>query len=500
MPSSTTTNYIEIEGTNLLAKQKRLSSTSIEVSWIVPKNPMVYNGVIVVCSPVELNPSNFPTDGVRYNGSSDFSVISDQIGLAQVVGAFYDDLVTNTVVITNLEPNKAYYIAVHLNTNIYTYYQVGAKTYPVGNATSVYAGAVQNSYDPPTNPKLGQSYFDPSQNMMFAWSGVAWVPTKEQTTITGEVNPVAPFSGLPTGYPGIGDFFYNTRLQSLVVWNGIGWDNSESPKGEPSYSTIGVGTTGEQAPRETIKDILKHQLGYPVVCVELQDVHFDIALNNALQTLRSRASSAYYKQYFFLTVLAGQDVFYFNDPTTGTRNIVDIIKIHRLNVLGLSSVNGTNMFAQQVINQFFAPGQQGIDLVSVHLVNSMSEMYAQLFASEVAFSWREASREMRIFRRFTSTEKVLVESSMEKSEQEILTDRWTQQWIQQWAMSELYSMLANIRGKFTTLPGPGGGLSLNADSLISQASVMREDCLRQIKDFEIGTNGPDNFYSPFLMG
>jgi hypothetical protein len=61
-------------------------------------------------------------------------------------------------------------------------------------------------------------------------------------------------------------------------------------------------------------------------------------------------------------------------------------------------------------------------------------------------------------------------------------------------------MLAHIRGKFASLPGPGGGLSLNADSLMSEGQRLQDDCLRQIRDYEVGQNGPDNFYSPFLIG
>jgi hypothetical protein len=499
MTATTITNYIEIEGNDLGAKQRRVSPTSIRVQWTVPSNPIAYNGVIVVCSPVELNPSNFPTDGVRYEGSASFASPADMIGLAQVVGAYYDDFDTNEVVITDLEPNKAYYIAVHLVTNVYSYYQQGMRTYPSSNTTSVFAGKIEESYGPPDNPFAGQTYFDPDQNMLFVWDGSTWSPSTAHTVITGDVDPVPPYAGLPTGYPRVGDFFYNTRVKALKAWTGLKWIESESRKGEPTYGELGIGTTGEPSARETIKDILRHQLGYPVICVELQDVHFDIALNNALQELRRRTDSAYYKQYMFMTVMKNQDVYYLNDPTTGTRGIVDVLKIHRLNMLGLTNFGPDNIYAQQFLNQFYAPGN-GYDLVSVHLVHALSDTYTQLFAGEVAYSWREATRELRLFRKMGNNEKVLIECSMEKSEQELLVDRWTQQWIQQWAEAELMFMLAHIRGKFASLPGPGGGLSLNADSLMSEGQRLQDDCLRQIRDYEVGQNGPDNFYSPFLIG
>jgi hypothetical protein len=492
-------SYIEIEGAELLARQKRLSPTSLQVTWNIPADAKAYNGAIVLCSPVELNPSNYPTNGVRYKASANFAIQADSVGLAQVVAACYDDDTTNTITITNLEPDKAYFIAVHLATNVYTYYQSGVRTYPSGLASEVYAGDIPSSATPPENPTLGEVYYDPAQKMLFAWDGTKWAASMAQTVITGNVDPVSPFTGLPAGYPKVGDYFYNTFVQMLKYWDGTKWVDAESKKGLPISDVTGIGTTGDTAAREHLKDVLKHQLGYPVVCVELNDVHFNIAIDNALQELRRRVDTAYNRQYIFMNAMKNQSIYYLNDPTTGTNKIVDVIKIHRLNLLGLTNFSPDNIFAQQFLNQFYAPGN-GYDLVSVHLVNALSETYNQLFAGDVAFNWWEAQRELRLYRTMGNNEKVLLECSMEKTEQEILTDRWMQQWVQQWAEAEAMIMLGRIRGKYTSLPGPGGGLSLNASELVSEANNLQLDCLRQVKDYEVGQNGPNAFYSPFIIG
>jgi hypothetical protein len=43
--------------------------------------------------------------------------------------------------------------------------------------------------------------------------------------------------------------------------------------------------------------------------------------------------------------------------------------------------------------------------------------------------------------------------------------------------------LGQIRGKFSTLPGAGGGIQLNADQLFSLAESYREELIEQIDDF-----------------
>jgi hypothetical protein len=494
------TNFVDYEGRELGSRTSRVSPTSIKVTWATPIKPQAYNGCIVVVSPVELNPSNYPTNGVRYAASSNIAAPADKLGAAFIVGAFYDDLTTKEVTITGLTSNAPYFVSVHLVSTIYTYFQPGTRAYPEDDTLNrAFAGTVPTSYGPPTNPVVGMPYYDPDQRLMFVWDGTAWLPSTSHTTITGEVDPIAPFTGLPTGYPAIGNFFYNTRLRQLKSWTGVSWLEVESKKGEPSYGRIDVGTTGEPEARNNIKMILRHQLGYPTVCVELTEAHFDIAINNSLQELRRRTDSAYFKQYFFMQVIPNQDVFYLNDPTSGVNKVVDIIKIHRLSGLGLTNLGPNNIYAQQFLNQFYAPGV-GFDLVGIHLVSSLSHLYTQLFAGDIAFNWRETLRELRFYRRFSTNEKVLLETSCERPEQELLVDRWTQQWIQQWSLSELMFTLGQIRGKFASLPGPGGGLSLNADSLLSQSKEMQLDCLRQIKDYEVGQNGEDGGYSPFISG
>lgn len=492
-------NTMDAEGREVKASQVRLSPTSIKITWTPPGEPKAYNGVIVVVSPQPLNPSNFPTDGVRYTASADWAAPKDMIGLAHVVATAYDNLLAGEVTLTNLPENEAIHAAVHLVNNVYGYYSPGTRTYPDDGLSVAYAGHVDAGYGPPTNPRLGQVYYNPDENMMYVWDGASWLTSKAHTALTGPVDPVPGQDGLPEDYPVIGSFFYNTTVKALKCWNGASWDESEPTRGEPMYQKLHIGTTGEPTARETIKSILRYQLGYPQVCVELVEEHFDIALNNALQELRRRTDSAYYKQYLFMTLLKHQNVYYLNDPTTGVDHVVDVLKIHRLNMMGLVNFGPDNIYAQQFLNQFYAPGV-GYDLVSIHLIHSLSELYTQLFAGEVPFNWRETTRELKIYREFGHNEKVLLECSMEKPEQELLVDRWTQQWIQQWAEAELFVILANIRGKFANLPGPGGGLQLNADSLRSEAQRLQDDCLRQIRDFEVGQNGPDNWYSPFIMG
>jgi len=264
------------------------------------------------------------------------------------------------------------------------------------------------------------------------------------------------------------------------------------------YLKQDVGTDLHSGPRDEVISIIKKSLGWPVVCVELTDDQLNIAIDNALAEYRSRVDAAYERRYFFMALRPDQQMYFLNDPALGTNKIVDVISINRLNLTWLQTYSQDYIYAQAFLNQFYAPGM-GYDLVSIHLINSLSELYGKIFASEIPFNWYEASRQLRVYRNTMRDEKVLLETAVEKNEQELLTSRWTRQWVRGWAMMESLQMLSWIRGKYGSIPGPNGGITLNADQLMTQATAMREQLLKAIEDFTAGQNGTDGFGNWTLM-
>ena len=245
--------------------------------------------------------------------------------------------------------------------------------------------------------------------------------------------------------------------------------------------------------------MLKHQIGYPQVCVELSEESFNIAINNALDEFRRRADNAYSHRHVSYTLKQNQVTYYLNDPRDKTDKIVNVLKIHRINSLGISSLSAeSGLYAQAFFNQLYQGSN--VDVLSIHLMNQLSETYEKIFAGNLVFTWDESTRELLILRRILQQqERVVLEVVMERTEQELLTDRWCKQWLQGWAQSELWEMLGEIRSKYTSaLPGANGGITLNGDSLLTRSAEQQAELLRQITDYEVG-NGGVNFGNTTLL-
>lgn len=328
--------------------------------------------------------------------------------------------------------------------------------------------------------------------MQFETSPAVWENIKIGETPYGSVDPAVPV---------VGDFFYNSSAKDLLVWDGDNWTKADTEnEGTPTSDKINIGTDGSYDERLRLMNILKGQMGYPKVCVELGEEQFNIAIDNALDEFRRRADNAYTHRHVMFTLKRGQTSYYLNDPRNDSDKIVNVLKIHRVNMLGVSQMStDSNVFAQAFYNQFYQGGM--FDLVSMHLMHQLSESYERIFAGNLVFNWDEASRQLLILRNVQhEEERVVIEVVMERTEQELMVDRWAKQWIQGWAHAEAKQMLGMIRSKYGNLPGPNGGITLNGDLLLSEAETDFQELLRQITDYEVGNGGVNFGNASFLIG
>lgn len=345
---------------------------------------------------------------------------------------------------------------------------------------------------------VGQ-WYNPTPDMVEVFIGGDWVPTAPTSyqSIFG--------STLPT-IPNVGDFFYQTSSRELLVWTGpTGWKRGDTAEqGVPLQEKVGVGTDGTQAARLQLKQTIKTQLGFPAICVELNDQNFEVAINNALGEARRRLDNAYEPRFISFTLTGGpsggQQTYYLNDPRDKTDKVVNVIKIHRINQLGISSLSAeSGLYAQAFFNQLYQGSN--VDVLSIHLMNQLSEVYERIFAGSIAFTWNEARRELTLQRRILQQqERVVLETVMEREEQELINDRWTKMWIQGWAYADAMEQLGLIRSKYGTLPGAQGGLTLNGDSLLAKATELKADLVRQVNDYEVGNGGVNFGNTSFFLG
>lgn len=392
----------------------------------------------------------------------------------------------------------------------------------------------KSSSDPATLP-AGTLWFNPVTSTLSLWNGMMWVTlTYSSTTLV----------------PKQGTLWFNSATQQLMEWNGSMWIKAvplidvgfncfgnilftDTSRGslswvnitdgtlfksltggfaldlpspgtdgiseDPSYQEIGIGTDGTNDERLRLMAEIRYGLGYPTVDVELQPEQLNFAIDAALQTFRQHSSAAYTQGFFFLQVRAEHQRYLLTNKVSGMNKIVSILGVHRLTSSFLSSAHGAGVYGQIVLQHLYNMGN--FDLLSYHIMTEYTKTMEILFAGRITFNWNEQTRELYIHQRFPTNERMcLIEAAVERTEQQLLTDRRCRPWLRKWATAEAMLILANTRGKYGTLPGAGGGVTLNASDLRQQATADKELCLNEIYDNVADTPEEWGMTGTFIFG
>lgn len=387
-------------------------------------------------------------------------------------------------------------------------------------------------------PKKGQLWLNIANGKLYKWSGDGWVESRPfmfaemqdgmlklcTREASGGMNLMVLVPGTPgvvgDGYADFGYYDLSAGLYRYQLppfppshvtkenWLFNGFTNTaklqqhvygtDAVSREPSYLEVGVGTDGSPDERRQLMDSLRMQLGYPTVNVELTKDQMDLAVSLALKTLRQNSSSPYKKGYFFLDVQPRQQNYVLSNRQIGYHKITNVLAAYRFTSAFLSSAHGAGVYGQVVLQHLYNMGT--FDLTSYHLTAEYIEQMEQLFATRLTFHWHEASRTLSLYNSFVLRERVLLECMVERTEQELIKDRVTSNWIRGWALAEAKQMLAQIRGKYGSLPGAGGGISLNASDLQAQADQAKEQLMQEIEDFLVNEPEDVGIGSTFVIG
>lgn len=387
----------------------------------------------------------------------------------------------------------------------------------------------------PTALAAGTLWINSTNNSLQQWNGIAWI------ALTYSTRPLTPATGSK---------WFNTVTNQLMVWDGYNWvlgtplatiefncygnfiftdstagslswisihdvdlfahlagyfsygdphPGSDGVSAEVSYEEIGIGTDGTNDERLKLQTEIRYALGYPTVDVEIQPEQLNQCIDIALQTFRANSSAAYTRGYFFLQIHAEHQKYLLTNKIQGMNKIVDVLGIHRLTSSFLSSAHGAGVYGQIVMQHLYNMGT--FDLLSYHLMSEYTKTMEILFAGRITYNWNEQTRELHIHHRFAMSERMcLVEATVERTEQQLLSDRIARPWLRKWATAEAMMILANTRGKFQTLPGAGGGVSLNASDLRQQATTDKELCMTEIFDYIADTPEDYGIQSTFTFG
>ncbi len=259
---------------------------------------------------------------------------------------------------------------------------------------------------------------------------------------------------------------------SYGTYGGSRLKDYKSPKDTSLNNKDAKGVNEFNDFNSTIRDYVLAKLGHPVIDVELDDFQIQICLDEAKSKLEYHAPD-WMTQYATFSASAGVNVYEL--PQEVADNLNDVWYKRDFFKFGASPgsleydfsimfFTNTGLFNNYNVSQYLLM-QQYLKQVK----NVLGQMATwQLVNNKYLHLWPKPE---------SNGEEVLLEF---RAFDPTTLHHAYKSWLQRYTLALSKEILAGIRGKYQTLPGPGGGTRLNGNELAYQAKDEKEMLIEEL--------------------
>lgn len=224
--------------------------------------------------------------------------------------------------------------------------------------------------------------------------------------------------------------------------------------------------------KQEVFKYVEAMLGGGMIDVELDPMHYETALDTALNKFRQRSDNSVEESYVTLPTVIDQ-----NDYTL-PNEIVEVRKIFRRSI-GSRTGGGDGgtlfePFNLAYTNTYLLASSNMGGLATYNMFASYQELVGRMFGSFIEFKWNPTTHKLTLLQRPRAEETILMECYNYRPDEQLLDDYLAKQWIKDYTLATCKYMLGEARSKFATIAGPQGGGQMNGDTLKGEAQAEME--------------------------
>jgi hypothetical protein len=238
--------------------------------------------------------------------------------------------------------------------------------------------------------------------------------------------------------------------------------------------------------RNKVFDYVRQMLGDGMIEVELDPIHYETALDRAINRFRQRSSNSVEESYSFLELIQDQNEYRLPDE------IISVQSVFRRAIGSRSGIGagGTlfEPFNLAYTNTYLMSGSMMGGLATYELFAGYQKLVGRMFGSYIEFQWKPTSHILNILQRpFAQGEQILIRSQNFRPDWVILQDIYAKQWLRDYTLAVCKLMLGEARSKFGTIAGPGsGGITLNGKDLQTAGNAELEKLDKELVELVSG--------------
>lgn len=226
------------------------------------------------------------------------------------------------------------------------------------------------------------------------------------------------------------------------------------------------------------------RLGAGIVDLELDPEHYNAAYNYAIATYRQRGQNAYEESYSLLEIQSNQNSYILPQEITRVR------QVYRRTV-GLEtgpSATSFDPFSSAILNTYLLNYNYAGGMATYDFYAGYVELAARMFGGYVIYTFNPVTKEIQFVRDFKgSGERVLLWTDNMKPEITLLQDPTIGNWITSWTLAQCKIIIGEAREKFSSLPGPGGGTTLNGTAMKAEGAALQVELIDELKRYVDGS-------------
>jgi hypothetical protein len=242
--------------------------------------------------------------------------------------------------------------------------------------------------------------------------------------------------------------------------------------------------TENENERQKVIDYCKTMLGDGMIDVELDPVHYNTAIDRALNKFRQRSSNAVEESYAFLTVEVDK-----NDYTLPSE-VMAVRQIFRRSI-GSRSGGGQGgtlfePFNLAYSNTYLLTATNMGGLATYYAFASYQKQVGKMFGSEINFTYNKTTKKLTLMQRPRSEEEVLLWVYNYRPDFNLIQDPFANQWLKDYSLASCKIMLGEAREKFATIASPQGGTQLNGTALKNEGKAEIEILEQDLVNYKDG--------------
>jgi len=221
--------------------------------------------------------------------------------------------------------------------------------------------------------------------------------------------------------------------------------------------------------KQQVYDYVTAMLGGGMIDLELDPIHYQTALDRALNKYRQRGDSSVEESYMFLTLEIDVNTY------TLPKEVVSVRQLFRRSIGSRSGLgNGGTVFDpfnMAYTNTYLLSSSNMGGLLTYEMYAQYQELVGRMFGSFINYNYNQSTRKLTITQRPRGEEEILIWTYNYRPDFVILEDVYANQWLKDYTLATCKMMIGEAREKFSQIAGPQGGGSLNGTAIKGEAKA-----------------------------